>query len=759
MEYQNSEFKFDPEQIKRLEDLARNSMEALELCASVGDFQSAVTKFKNRKDIFERAVQGLRQAMPLSLYAFYSVDGADFDLKPEHINGGRDDDYIFSAVEDLIEKGLVAIAFREKQTLISRTRDGKYCILIHALATTSGTYGMFFGFLEQRNFEKSIAEKITSIIVKLTCYALENFELYQLVQQKNQALVEKNLQLSRSEIVYRNLFENTGNPTIVVDGQGTVIYANTRYEEFSGYDRDQIEGMKNISHFLASESGEKFDFSELLAEPGDKSHLSAEYVFENQKGLHKTVFLNISALGLHEQYIISLADITPIKEAEKQLEIQAFHDPLTGLPNRLLFQDRLKQAIKKKKRYPEYNYGLMFIDLDRFKAVNDALGHNIGDKLLVDVGRRIASCVREVDTVARFGGDEFLILLEDVRDKKCCDVVSQRLLESFQQPVNVEDHEIIMTLSMGALISTEEMDSDTDLIRLADMSMYEAKKKGRNQVVYSHEIKDKEIEEKLYLENQLQQGIKNGEFFVQYQPLMDLARNELYGLETLVRWNHPEFGIVPPNRFIPMAEETGLIVPLGIKVFELAFEDFAEWRSKYPLAKDLSLSINISVKQMLQSNLARDIKKVADRFCVPLYNITLEITESVFIDDMDRAVKTITELKDMGLSISIDDFGTGYSSIKYLNQFSIDFVKIDKVLIDNINGNITNFNIVSSMLDLCRRLDLNAMAEGIEETEQLEKLKAMDCRFGQGYYFAPPRDRAEIEQLIKSSKINRRESV
>ncbi len=743
---------FVPEQVQRLEELARHSMEALELCASLGDFQSAVTKFKNRKDIFERAAQGLRQALPVSLYAFYRVDGADFDIEPEHLDPDEKSGYIRKTVDDLIERGTVAMAFREGQALNARSRDGKYSLLIHALATTSQTYGIFFGFMQKGTFEASIAEKITSIIIKLTCYALENFELYHVVQQKNEELVEKNLQLSRSEIIYKNTFENTGNPTIVAGPDGTVIYVNTQFLEFSGMDRHLAEGGKNISDFLADSDGARVSFSGLLAAENNSCRTPAEYVLEDKNGVQKTVILNISPLGLDERYIISFTDVTPIKEAEKQLEFQAFHDPLTGLPNRVLFQDRLEQAVKKKKRYQSYNYGLMFIDLDRFKTVNDTLGHNAGDQLLVEVGARIAACVRDLDTVARFGGDEFLILLENVHDKNCCDVVASRILEKFSEPVYVSGQEIIMTISMGVLVSTEDFAGDADMIRLADMSMYEAKKQGRNKVVYSHEIKDKEIEEKLHLENHLHRGIKQGEFFVQYQPMMDLESNELYGFETLVRWQHPELGVVPPNTFIPIAEETGLIIPLGKKILELAFSDFTHWRAQYTGARDLQLNINLSVKQMLHDSLVRDLKETAEAFGMPLDHVNLEITESLFIDDMDRAVKTITELKELGVCISIDDFGTGYSSIKYLNQFSIDLVKIDKLLIDNITGNPTSFNIVASMLDLCRRLDLKAMAEGIEEIEQLEQLKTMDCRFGQGYYFAPPQNQAAIEKII-SGKI------
>mgnify|MGYP006286636355 CR=1 FL=1 len=734
----------------RLEAISQNAMAALELCASLGDYQTSVTKFKNRKDILERSLQGLRQMVAIEFYAFYAVDEAHFDIALEHLDDPGRADYVGRTVEDLIDRGTLALAFREKRTQTVPSHDGKYQVLIHAAATTSKIYGVFFCFVKTSALEKGIVDKITTIIIKATGYALENFELYQLIRQKNEELVEKNLQVSKSEVLYRNTFENTGNPTIVVDQKGTIVHVNSEFAAFSGWEREALSGRRNIDEFLACEG--RIGFARILETAG-KDHLDApqEYEFENRGHEHKTVFLKISPLGLENQYIVSFADITPIKEAEKQLQFQAFHDPLTRLPNRVLFQDRLKQAIKKKKRYPDYNYAIVFIDLDRFKSINDTMGHNVGDDLLVKVGQRIASSVRELDTVARFGGDEFLILLEDIQDQNCCDIVIRRILEQFRLPLEVGGHEVVMTLSLGVLISSENQVEHADAVRLADMSMYEAKRQGRNQVVYAHQIQNREIERRLVLENHLQTGIQKGEFFVQYQPLMDLATNRLYGVEALVRWRHPELGIIPPNSFIPIAEETGLIIPLGRKIFEMAFADFAAWKTNFASAKDLCLSVNLSVKQMLQSNLAADIQAMARDAGLSLENINLEITESLFIDDMEQAVKTIGELKGLGIAISIDDFGTGYSSLKYLNQFSIDLVKIDKILIDNINGNLTNYNIVASMLELCAKLNLKAMAEGIEDIDQLEKLQGMNCPFGQGYYFAPPRDRNVIEEMLAGS--------
>lgn len=732
---------------ERLEAIARNAMEALELCASLGDYQTSVTKFKNRKDILERSLQGLRQMVAIAFYAFYAVNEAHFDIVLEHLDDPDREDYVDRTVEDLIDRGVVALAFREKRTQTVRSHDGEYKVLIHAAATTSKIYGVFFCFVKTSVLEKGIVDKITTIIIKATGYALENFELYQLIRQKNEELVEKNLQVSKSEVLYRNTFENTGNPTIVVDQKGTIVHVNSQFAAFSGWEREALSGRRNIAEFLACEG--RTGFARIL-ETAEKEHSDAapEYGFENRNQEQKTVFLKISPLGLENQYIVSFTDITPIKDAEKQLQFQAFHDPLTRLPNRILFRDRLNQAIKKKKRYPDYNYAIVFIDLDRFKSINDTMGHNVGDDLLVKVGRRLASSVRELDTVARFGGDEFLILLEDIQDQNCCDIVIRRILDQFRLPLEVDGHDVVMTMSMGVLISSENQVEHADAVRLADMSMYEAKRQGRNQVIYAHQIQNREIERRLVLENHLQSGIQKGEFFVQYQPLMDLSTNRLYGVEALVRWRHPELGIIPPNSFIPIAEETGLIIPLGRKIFEMAFADFAAWKAKFASAKDLCLSVNLSVKQMLQSNLAADIQAMARAAALSLENINLEITESLFIDDMERAVKTIHELKTLGISISIDDFGTGYSSLKYLNQFSIDLVKIDKILIDNINGNLTNYNIVASMLELCAKLNLKAMAEGIEDIDQLEKLQGMNCPFGQGYYFAPPRDRNVIEEML-----------
>ena len=737
----------DPDQVQRLEAVTRYAMEALELCAAIGDYQTSLTKFKNRKDIFERAVQGLRQIIPIAFYAFYAIDDIHSDISLEHCDAGEKEAYIAETVDHLIEKGVVAQALREKQTLSARSHDRSYPLLIHVLSTTSKTYGIFFCFMEKKPLEWRIVDKMTTIIIKSTCYALENFELYQLIDQKNAALTEKNVQLSKSEITYRNTFENTGNPTIVVDAAGLITYSNSQFLAFSGWERDALVNRQNIGAFIGG--GESPGFSVLLQNAeADLADQATEYTFEDRHRRQKTVLLKISPLGIEDQYIISINDITAIKEAEKKLHFQAFHDPLTHLPNRVLFQDRLEQAIKKKKRYTDYNFAVLFIDLDRFKTINDTLGHDVGDQLLIQTARRITDSVREVDTVARFGGDEFLILLEDVHRRKSCEVVTDRILSQFQSPVHIGGQDIGVTLSMGVLIAGEQSLEQTDVVRLADMSMYEAKKQGRNRVVYTHEIADKEIEKTLYLENQLQKSIQKDEFFVQYQPLVDLRKNELYGLETLVRWNHPELGVIAPNHFIPIAEETGLIIDLGRKIFAMAFGDFARWRASYDQARDLCLNINLSVRQILQENLVADIQGIAEATGMPLDQLTLEITESIFIEDTARAVETINQLKALGVSISIDDFGTGYASLHYLNQFDVDLVKIDKLLIDDIAGNMTNFNIVASMLELCRKLDLRVMAEGIEDEIQLEKLKQMQCWLGQGFYFSPPQDSAVAEEMI-----------
>ncbi len=624
--------------LQRLEKIAQESQKALELCVSFGDYQTALTKFKNRKDIFERAVQGLRQVVPIAFYAFFTIDELEFDISLEHCDAKEKEPYIVDNVDYLIENGSVSLAFWENRTLTATSKDRRHNVLIHALATTSKMYGMFFCFLEKKSFEPNIADKITTIVIKSTCYALENFELYRLIDRKNVELTEKNNRLSK--------------------------------------------------------------------------------------------------------------EIQKKKDFEEKLRYQALHDPLTNLPNRKLLQDRLNLAILKTHRNSKSKYGVVFIDIDRFKKINDTLGHNVGDLVLVKVAQKIKNCVRKVDTVARFGGDEFVVILENVKKYSFCEFVSQRILREFQKPMRVDGRELYITISMGIFCSGDGSLKDADAIRLADISMFEAKRKGRNTVVFFHEIADKEIEKKLVLENQLQQAIKKDQFFVQYQPLIDLQNDRLYGLEALVRWNHPELGILLPGSFIPIAEETGLIVPLGRKIFQIAFNDFAKWLFHNSRARDLLLTINLSVKQLFHGDLIENVRQAAIEAKLPLKNVNLEITESVFIDDVEYVKKTIEMLKQMGVSISIDDFGTGYCSLRYLNHFSIDLVKIDKSLIKNIASDATNMNIVESMLKLCDRMKLNALAEGIENVEQLNKLRKMNCRFGQGFYFFPPQEKNAMERII-----------
>ena len=440
METLNSNFILT--RLQRLEEIAQRSQEALELCSSLGDYQTALTKFKNRKDIYERAIQGLRQIVPIAFYAFFSTDERQFDIRLEHCDNRKEESYIIDTVDYLIEKGTVALAFREKRTLSTTTRDRRYSILIHTLATTSKIYGIFFCFLEKKSFEWSIIDKITTIVIKSTCYALENFELYQLVDRKNAQLVEKNNQLSKeirekekiqkkllkSEIIYRNTFENTGNPTIITDGEGLITHSNSQFLAFSGCEKDCLVGKKTITDFIVRKN--PVVFSGLLREPEsyDVHNPASEYTIENNQGEKRSVFLKISPLGLDNQYIVSLTDVTDLKEVEKQLHHRAFHDPLTELPNRMLFQEKLNQAITKKNGNADYKYAVIFFDIDRFKNINDSLGHNVGDLLLVQAARKITNCVRKGDTVARFGGDEFVVLLEDVKDNRICDLISQRIL-------------------------------------------------------------------------------------------------------------------------------------------------------------------------------------------------------------------------------------------------------------------------------------------------------------------------------------------
>lgn len=441
-----------------------------------------------------------------------------------------------------------------------------------------------------------------------------------------------------------------------------------------------------------------------------------------------------------------LHDITERKRDEAMLQFLANHDQLTQLPNRNQFTQKLHEALARASRY-EHRVALLFVDLDRFKNVNDTLGHESGDILLIAVAGRFRETLRGTDTLARLGGDEFTVVLEEVEGPSQAAASAQRLLNTLAQPFHVQGHELFIGASIGISIFPEDGGDATTLLRNADIAMYRSKDLGRNIFqFFSHEATATSLE-RLRLENSLRRAVERGEFVLHYQPIVDLERNQVVGMESLVRWNHPELGMVPPATFIPVAEETGLIVPIGDWVLKAAC---LQARALHDLGySDLRVAVNLSAKQFRRRDLAQTVADILATTRLPPTMLELEVTESSVMENAEVAVRTLHSLKEMGVHLSIDDFGTGYSSLSQLKRFPIDALKVDQSFVRDIPGDEDDAAIASAIIAMGHRMRLTLIAEGVETVEQLAFLRERDCHRGQGYLFSRPVPATEFIGLLR----------
>ena len=422
-------------------------------------------------------------------------------------------------------------------------------------------------------------------------------------------------------------------------------------------------------------------------------------------------------------------------EAERKIRHLAYHDTLTGLPNRLLFMDRMDQAISRAFRANE-KFTLLFIDIDHFKVINDSMGHEAGDQLLTSVTQRLQHALRRSDTIARLGGDEFTVILENISELDDVMAVTQNLLDSLSGPLQIGEREVQVGASIGIAIFPEDGTNFGTLLKHADTAMYRAKEQGRNKFEFYKAEMSSAAMYRLELENSLRKAIDKGEFVVYYQPKYELKTRTCWGMEALVRWQHPEEGLISPDDFIPLAEETGIIVKLGRWVIETACEQFSEWKKQG--YKIHNLAINISARQFSEQNLPRLFETVLKENGLDARDIEIELTENTLVENHDKAKAILNELHEMGLRIALDDFGTGYASMAYLKDFPIDTVKIDRSFITDIPNNVEDMAIVRAISSLTKALDLCLIAEGAENDTQIEFLKDIGCEQGQGFYWSKP---------------------
>ncbi len=434
-------------------------------------------------------------------------------------------------------------------------------------------------------------------------------------------------------------------------------------------------------------------------------------------------------------------EIADRKRAEARLVHAAFHDPLTGLPNRELFVDRVKSALARSSLHPGKRAAVLSLDCDRFKLVNDTLGHLAGDLLLIAVARRLEACLRPGDTLARPGGDEFSILLEDIHDEAAAVCVAKSILEALSAPFSLGDHELYETASIGIALGSPEGPTPENLLRDADIAMHRAKVLGKNR----YELFETKLREQssrlLLLELELRRALDRAQLSLAYQPIVSLADGNLTGFEGLLRWQHPELGAIPPLEFIPVAEETGLIIPLGEWVLHAACAQTRLWQQASPAHATLSVNVNVSVQQLLQERFTDRVRDTLRETGLRAEDLHLEITESTLMTEPDRIAAVLRELHALGVKLQVDDFGTGYSSLAYLHRFPIDTLKIDRTFVSGRGeAGIANPEIVQAVVVLASRLGIDVIAEGVETAEQESQLGAYRCGSAQGYLFAKPLD-------------------
>lgn len=496
---------------------------------------------------------------------------------------------------------------------------------------------------------------------------------------------------------------------------------------------------------------------------GQTQQLEIEHRMRHRDGSYQWVLTRGLAVrdrrGQAYRMAGSQTDISKRKQAEHQLLHHALHDNLTGLANRALFMDRLQQAIERSKRLEDHRFAVLFMDLDRFKILNDSLGHIVGDQLLVAIARRLESCLRSMDTIARLGGDEFTILLEGIHNAEAACHLADRIHEALQDPFNLNGQEVFTSASIGIAMNADT-DRPEDLLRNADTAMYRAKTLGRSRHALFDTAMHKRAVALLQLETDLRRAVatsanpwQNQEFCIHYQPIVNLATGQLSGFEALVRWQHPERGLISPMEFIPLAEDTGLIVPLGQWIMAEACRQLRQWQHQFSPNLPLSISVNLSTKQFTQPSLIEQVHQLLNHpdwhHSDLKLDLKLEITESAIMENPDAAKTLLEQLKQLGVQLLIDDFGTGYSSLSYLHRFPIDTVKIDQSFISQMSTDNESAEIVRAIVSLAHNLGMNVVAEGIEQIEQIRQLRALGAEYGQGFFFAKPLDCQEVEQLME----------
>ncbi len=567
-------------------------------------------------------------------------------------------------------------------------------------------------------------------------------EIHQLISGLNTRIVEK----EQAERATRKLtkavaFSSSG--LLLTDKELNIEYVNPFMLELIGCSAEQMMH-KPLSSLFATEM---FFVGEEIAQTlQERHHWRGDMLLQH---VLRKLWVSLAIAPIRDEkgevsnYVCAMQDISFIKESQRKMEQLAYYDMLTGLANRSYFRDQLRKAIAMSSR-GYYHFALLYFDLDEFKRINDTLGHDAGDELLKEVARRLISRLREEDTIARLGGDEFAVILSGIKDRAQAALIAENLQQSFAAPVKLTGQEVAISASIGITIAPEDAADEELLLKHADLAMYEAKARGRNTYHFFSQDLNEAAKEKLQIENQLREAIREHQFVLYYQPKIDIRTNVVIGYEALLRWVRPDGSMIPPLRFIPVAESTGLIVEIGEWIVWEACRFISRQQSR---GHDVSISINLSARQFTDQNLTEVVGRVLQRTGARPDKLIFEITESMLMGDTDAAIAQLNELKGLGVTLSIDDFGTGYSSLSYLKRFPVDELKIDRSFVKDIPNDTNDMDIVAAIIAMAQKMNLRVVAEGVESKEQVEFLKNNACYLVQGYYFSMPRAEQDLYNL------------
>ena len=549
--------------------------------------------------------------------------------------------------------------------------------------------------------------------------------------------------------------QHSSDVVTVVDATNVIRYQSPSVTRVFGYAKDEMLGM-NLRELLHPEDRRRVFGLILAAQDEGRETELVECRVKHADGSWRYAETAVSS-KLDDPdvcgVILNTRDVSERKSLEEALAHQAFHDSLTKLANRALLKDRIDHALARAVRRGRA-LAVMLLDLDGFKAVNDTLGHDAGDELLICVATRLGECIRPTDTAARLGGDEFAMLVEDLASPGDYAIVATRMLESLQEPFHVKGKEVFVRGSIGIAMCGEGENTSDELLRNADVAMYMAKAEGKNRFELFNPSMHSAMLRRLDTEAELRGAVERQEFVLHYQPTVVLDTGRITGVEALVRWNHPERGLVPPLEFIPIAEETGLIVPLGEWVLREACAQAQRWHGEHPKDPALMMSVNLSMRQLQQENIVATVAQVLEETGLDPACLTLEITESAVMNDHVTTIVRLNQLKALGVRIAVDDFGTGYSSLSYLRRFPIDVLKIDRSFVDGVADGSQKRALLRTIVELGRALNLETVAEGIEAPEELQQLRSLECDLGQGFYFARPLEAAVVGELLAQGALS-----